>query len=810
MDTKPSEYAQRDFVSLIIYIFAWLWVVSISIGGPLLVMISTTIFTQAPNWYYSLLQLTQGILIALPTLILSVTWRNPYFRSIYRTWFAASCSVIILASVHIPVTTSTQIQSLMRISASAIFIVFLVYPTKQKDFNQDTVGNTNNALNSLPWLIAIQVGILFTYPWLIWGALGSPIDTLLEFVSAVIISLSIILTINKYLLADPEKSKDLSSHRFFNLGLSIAMILIIFGSATGYPYGVMQIILILSLFPLGWIIFALITYNRHSSVLKALPLNHPSLWLLIIAIAAPTLFVDADELSLILSLGRGEVLEWAVKAAFFSVLIGGFASVMVSRFLPSWVSTQSTKISVHKTLLVGIAVTIFSGGVLYFRIGQPGFFGEGLFVIFKDQADLSGAAEIEDNLERRRFIYRTLVRHAEHTQADLKTTLYRLGVDYTPYYLVNSIQVQGGPLLKLWLLSRPEIDQVLANPWMRPLPAPRPIQTGKQAVPSETTWNVSLIHAQRVWEEFGITGKGITIGQSDSGVDWEHPELAEGYRGNASDHNYNWLDPWYNTQTPSDTSGHGTHSLGVILGKNVGVAPGASWFGCVNLARNLGNPALYLDCMQFIFAPYPISGDPFQDGDPSRGADIANNSWGCPEFEGCEADTLLPAVKALRMAGIFVVASAGNDGPFCNSLNDPIAIYEDVFSVGAIDNAGQLSFYSSLGPVTADGSGRIKPDLVAPGDEVLSSMPEGTYDTNSGTSFAGPHVAGVVALMWSANPELIGKVELTEEILIETAQPNNSTLPDCEGADDTPSTAVGYGIVDAYEAVKMAIEWKPR
>ena len=89
----------------------------------------------------------------------------------------------------------------------------------------------------------------------------------------------------------------------------------------------------------------------------------------------------------------------------------------------------------------------------------------------------------------------------------------------------------------------------------------------------------------------------------------------------------------------------------------------------MNLGRNLGNPAYYLDCMQFMLAPYPQRGNPLTDGDPARAAHVLNNSWGCPPIEGCDAAALGPAVRALRAAGIFVVASAGNEGPRCGSVS---------------------------------------------------------------------------------------------------------------------------------------------
>src|SRR5689334_1694327 len=175
--------------------------------------------------------------------------------------------------------------------------------------------------------------------------------------------------------------------------------------------------------------------------------------------------------------------------------------------------------------------------------------------------------------------------------------------------------------------------------------------------------------------------------------------------------------------------------------------------------------------MQFMLAPCPQSGDPLTDGDPKRAADVLNNSWGCPELEGCDPNALLYAANHLRDAGIFVAVSTGNDGPNCSTVNAPLSLYDSVFSVGAIDQSGDMAFFSSRGPVTADGSGRIKPDITAPGVDVYSSLPGGAYGSNSGTSMAGPHVVGAVTLLWSADPSLVGDIDRTEQILIESADP---------------------------------------
>ena len=510
----------------------------------------------------------------------------------------------------------------------------------------------------------------------------------------------------------------------------------------------------------------------------------------------------------------------------------GLALLLYRRRLRSWRSAGFAGIAA--------AVALLLGGLIYLAAGRPGFYGDRLFVVLKDQADVSAAAAMEDYDARRQFVYETLVKHANAAQSDLRAQLDAMHVRYTPYYLVNALEVEGGPLHRLWLERRPEVDRVMASPALRPLPEPVSPEGGDDPAPEGPQWNLLLIGADKVWTELGVRGRGVVVGQSDSGVQGDHPELMDTYRGKDGGDDYNWLDPWYGTTHPVDFGGHGTHTLGSIVGKTTGVAPEAEWYACANLARNLGNPAMYLSCMQFMLAPYPAGGDPFADGDATRSANVLNNSWGCPEDrEGCDAASLQPAVKSLRAAGIFVVASAGNEGPKCGTVKDPIALYDESFSVGAVDRFGNIAEFSSMGPVSADGSGRVKPDIVAPGVDVLSSTPGSTYGTASGTSMAGPHVAGVVALMWSANPALIGDIERTEQILIESARPYTGTMSfgeilesmsQVEGVpelpegqvrqlpfefdnclDETdfsvvPNNVAGYGVVDAYAAVKKAME----
>jgi subtilisin family serine protease len=450
------------------------------------------------------------------------------------------------------------------------------------------------------------------------------------------------------------------------------------------------------------------------------------------------------------------------------------------------------------------AAALIAVGGVYVGLGQPGLMPDSFFVVMADQADTAGVADIADVRDRYQAVYDTLTQHALADQADLRAALDAQGAAYTPYYLVNGIEVQTfNPLLRGQIARRADVARVLNSPQARPLPSyVRPIDfiTDAPHSPGDLSWGVDAIDAEVVWGEWGVTGEGVVVGLADSGVDWTHPALRPGYMGAEGDHNYTWFDPWFGATQPTDTGGHGTHTAGTVLGQGgIGVAPGAQWIACRNLARDLGNPGFYLDCMQFLFAPYPMDGDSLADGDPARGADVTNNSWGCPPEEGCDGLTLPIAVAHLRDAGQVFVASAGNKGPDCSTVGVP-ATADAALSVGAVSQGDNIAIFSSRGPILIDDSGRIKPDLTAPGVGVLSAKPGGGFGLLDGTSMAGPHVTGAVALLLSANSELIGDPDGVEALLFGTADfvpaPNL-----CGGGDAEHNNVYGYGVVDADEAV---------
>jgi len=351
--------------------------------------------------------------------------------------------------------------------------------------------------------------------------------------------------------------------------------------------------------------------------------------------------------------------------------------------------------------------------------------------------------------------------------------------------------------------------------------------------------NLAAIHADAAWD-LGVLGQGIVVGGQDTGYDWDHPALKRHYRGwdgERADHNCNWHDAWDDTVKPFDDGSHGTHTMGTILGDDggenrTGVAPEATWIGCRNMRRGIGNPGSYAECMEFLLAPYPLGGDPFRDGDVGRAPHVINNSWGCPYLEGCLPETLRPAVEAFRAAGIMMVVSAGNEGPACGTVSTPPANYDASFSVGATTEGGTVVGFSSRGPA----DGLVKPDITAPGWQVRSSVPGGSYGTLGGTSMAGPNVAGVAALVWSADESLIGDVDATEELLCRTALAKpvkrscasvsvseglalfpftgngsfsaSMTPPACAcgGVSDVPNNVYGCGVVDAGAAVEQVLK----
>ena len=439
-------------------------------------------------------------------------------------------------------------------------------------------------------------------------------------------------------------------------------------------------------------------------------------------------------------------------------------------------------------------------------------------ILLAEQADLGAAYGIRDADARGWYVYRTLKAHAARTQATLRGWLRARGVHYRAFWAANMLVVDADRPLIEALAARADTRMIESNASILGVDDPPLLAQAETIGSAGIEWGVSNVNAPALWA-MGYTGQGIVIAVQDSGMQWDHPALQPHYRGwnsSTADHNYNWHDAIHDAVgnpcgndalAPCDDHGHGTHTTGTTcgddgLGNQIGVAPGARWIGCRNMDRGFGTPARYTECFQFFIAPTDQNGS---NPDPTKRPHVMNNSWGCPPSEGCAANTLETIVSNAEAAGIFVVGSAGNSGPGCGSVNVPPAIYASAFSVGAYDNTNTLAGFSSRGPVTVDSSNRMKPEIAAPGVDVRSAYPINTYTSMQGTSMAGPHVVGVVALLWSAQPQLARDIATTKAILESTANPSLIVNPPemCGGisSNATPNNSFGYGRIDALAAL---------
>lgn len=333
-------------------------------------------------------------------------------------------------------------------------------------------------------------------------------------------------------------------------------------------------------------------------------------------------------------------------------------------------------------------------------------------------------------------------------------------------------------------LTDQEIEKVKALPnfkgieKVKTLTLEKPISSKPATKSRAIQWGVEKIGADKVWKELDINGSGIILGQLDSGVTPTHPALRgqiiafKDFIGDGSEH---------------DGIGHGTHTAGTILGtKNgIGVAPGAKLVvGKIFSDSGSTTSEAIAKGMQWIMDP---DGNPDTDDAPA----VVNNSWGSNDST---SKTFWAEVEAWRKVGIVPVFSAGNNGYYGGKVGTPAA-YPQSFAIGATTESDGRSGFSSTGPVTWDGKSMIKPDVSAPGSNIISaSNTTDGYTSKSGTSMASPHVTGAIGLMLQANPNLTDKD--IERILEETSKDLGEAGKD---------NKFGFGRINIYEAVKKVI-----
>ncbi len=452
-----------------------------------------------------------------------------------------------------------------------------------------------------------------------------------------------------------------------------------------------------------------------------------------------------------------------------------------------------------------------------------------VLIYMKEEADFSLVNQSAIRSERLKVVFNALVKTAQKSQASLLDWLASEKITTRSYYISNLIVADNVSKTQLdAILQRDDVLRVVGNPSLKNR---MPFTTFPSLeVPRGPGSNIVRFGAARVWDELKVYGENIIVAGQDTGVQWNHKALKSHYRGwngVTADHSYSWHDSvhksvggisscGYDLSIPCDDHNHGTHTLGTVVGDDnegnqIGVAPGAKWIACRNMDDGIGNPEMYTECFQWFMAPWPQNGDAVKDARPELAPHVINNSWGCPKSEGCDGGEFERVLKATRAAGIFVVVSAGNEGSSCSTIKDGPAFHSDlVLSVGAVNHRDDsIASFSSRGPSTFDQ--KVGPHVTAPGVDVRSAVKNGGYAEYgwSGTSMAGPHVVGLVALLWSADPSLIGKIEETETIIKDKAEVKTSQQT-CGGVLGTsrPNNTFGYGIANSYEVIKARFNLK--
>jgi len=446
-----------------------------------------------------------------------------------------------------------------------------------------------------------------------------------------------------------------------------------------------------------------------------------------------------------------------------------------------------------------------------------------VIIYLKEEADFSNMNKSLPRPQRLKDVFNRLVSTAQKSQARLIAWLNSEKIPFRTYPIANAIAADGISADQIqFLAQREDVIRVVGNPQIS-----HRFPTGLRE--SSISFrgpggNIVRFGASQVWNELGAYGQEIIVAGQDTGVKWDHKALKTQYRGwngSSADHSYSWHDSvhkntggnsscGYDLKSPCDDHNHGTHTVGTMVGDDfegnqIGVAPKAKWIACRNMDSGLGTPEMYLECFQWFLAPWPQQGDPIQDARPELAPHVINNSWTCPAKEGCDGGEFERVLKALKAAGILVVASAGNDGSDCSTIHEGPAFHSDlVLSVGAINHRNDsIASFSSRGPSTWDNE--IGPHVTAPGVNVRSAVKSGGYSESgwSGTSMAGPHLVGLVALLWSADKTLIGNIEKTLELVKKNAEPKTSSQS-CGGINGSalPNNIYGFGISNAYQVVK--------
>ena len=435
-----------------------------------------------------------------------------------------------------------------------------------------------------------------------------------------------------------------------------------------------------------------------------------------------------------------------------------------------------------------------------------------------DRTELNRRADyFVTRVERREFVVSELKEFATATQYDLRRSLAEmqrngLTTEPTVLWMANALYFEATPTAIQDLAQRNDIEIIgyaVERNWIPDREESRPASATREITP-----NVTQVHADQVWA-LGYTGQGVVVAVIDTGVNYNHLDLAGHLWDGGPEFPHHGYDVYNNDNDPIDDHGHGTHCSGTVCGdgtagSQTGMAPDATLM-CVKCLNGDGNGGATEISNGIQWAV-------------EHGCDMFSMSLGIPNSSIPDRTLLRHTCEAALDAGIVAAIAAGNEGsqqymyPVPNNVRVPGSCpppYMDPVQgenpggqtcsvcIGAVDYNDNAAYFTSQGPVTwqntefADypynpGIGLIRPDVCAPGVDIKSANYQSTsgYTEMSGTSMATPCVAGCMALMLSKDINL--SPEEVCRILEETA------VPLSEGKSNT----YGFGRVDVLQAVE--------
>jgi uncharacterized repeat protein (TIGR01451 family) len=440
------------------------------------------------------------------------------------------------------------------------------------------------------------------------------------------------------------------------------------------------------------------------------------------------------------------------------------------------------------------------------------------FVAFRDTADLGPAYSMNWS-DRGHFVVEALQRAAHAAQGNVRAWLDERGVEYTSYWINNTLFLHADETTMNALAAFPEVSGFRGNHVNQIMPVEAPETAGQTLTPAYP-WNITFPMADQVHSLFGIKGQGVVVGGMDTGVEYDHMGLVNNYRGNLGggsfDHTYSWFDPdnaCPDPDEPCDTDGHGTRTHGIMTGDDdpalpdgawIGMAPDAQWIHCLGCPYGSCPDSVTDACAQWFLAP---------GGDPDMRPQVVNHSWGLWSPNDCNGNAFQAQLMAYRAADIVPAFAAGNVGdqvipPHCYASTSPANNTDPdgnpiAFSSGAHGASGLIDSYSSGGP-SACNNDNLFPDVASPGlGSCTTQLGNSYYCGFGGTSAASPHTAGCVALVRAANPVLT--VDEVEQVIRDAA---NDVDDGCGTPPESPdwNNIYGEGHLDCFEAVEMVLQ----